>query len=151
MTPLRIYLACSIRGDRSQVPVVRAVADALTRQGHEVLTARFLDENAENADGALTEADVFNRDVAWLENADVLIAEASGSTYGVGFEVGYVLARAGVTGQRVLLLYQAERRDRISRLISGTTSPQAAVCAYSTPAEAVAFVTSRLTEIARRR
>jgi hypothetical protein len=34
-----------------------------------------------------------------------LVAEAFGSSYGVGFEVGYVIGRAASTGQRVVLLY----------------------------------------------
>jgi nucleoside 2-deoxyribosyltransferase len=135
-----VYLACSIRGDRSQVPVARAIDEALTAMGHEVLTGRFLDERAENEDGALTEQDVFTRDVAWMDSADVIVAEASGSTYGVGFEVGYMLARAPQTEQRIIVIDQAERRDRISRLISGLTSPYARAGAYTTTPEAVSFV-----------
>ena len=38
-----------------------------------------------------------------LSRCDVLVAEASGSSYGVGFEVGYILGRARATGQRVVL------------------------------------------------
>jgi dUTP pyrophosphatase len=57
--------------------------------------------------------------MCWLTAADVVIAEASGSSYGVGFEVGYVLGRAKETGQRVLLLYDAARRPQVSRLITG--------------------------------
>ena len=49
----------------------------------------------------------------------MLVAEASGSSYGVGFEVGYVLGRASGSGQRVVLLYDAARRDKVSRLITG--------------------------------
>jgi len=49
----------------------------------------------------------------------VLVAEASGSSYGVGFEVGYVLGRARHTGQQIVLLYDQQRRQSISRLISG--------------------------------
>ena len=62
--------------------------------------------------------------------ADVLIAEASGSSYGVGFEVGYVLGRVAETGQRVLLLYDAQRRDRVSRLIAGNTHPACTTYPY---------------------
>ena len=149
MQPLRVYLACTIRGDRAQVPVARAIEEALTAAGHEVLTGRFLDERAENEDGALSEQDVFARDLAWLERADVLVAEASGSTYGVGFEAGYVLARAAGTGQRLIVIYQAEKRSRISRLISGLTSPYARCGGYTTPAEAVAFVQDALAELCR--
>jgi hypothetical protein len=62
----------------------------------------------------------------------------------VGFEVGYMLARAPHTEQRIVVLYQAERRDRISRLIAGLTSPWARAGAYATTPEAVAFVQTAL-------
>ena len=71
------------------------------------------------AESALTERAVYERDIAWLEACDILIADASGSSFGVGFEVGYVLGRSDRTDQRVVLLYRADRRDHISRLIVG--------------------------------
>ena len=70
----------------------------------------------------LTEQDVYRRDIDWLTAADVVVAEASGSSYGVGFEVGYVLGRAPQTKQRVVLLYDRGREHVISRLITGDTS-----------------------------
>jgi nucleoside 2-deoxyribosyltransferase len=141
---VRIYLACTIRGDRSRLAVARAVLDRLIELGHDVMTARFLDEHAEDADGTITEAEVFRRDLDWLDRADVLVAEASGSSYGVGFEVGYVLGRAAETGKRAIVLYDGGLRDRISRMIVGTAGPHAAVCGYRDAAEAVAFVTNNL-------
>ena len=78
--------------------------------GHVVLTAHLLEDNVETAESSLTEREVFERDMRWLNDADLLIAEASGSSYGVGFEVGYVLGRSDVTDQRVLLLYDQARK-----------------------------------------
>ena len=49
----------------------------------------------------------------------MLVAEASGSSDSVGFAVGYVLGRARHTGQQIVLLYDKERREAISRLITG--------------------------------
>ena len=66
-------------------------------------------ETAESTDHR---AEVFRRDLEWLTACDVLVAEASGSSYGVGFEVGYVLGRAQASGQRVVLLYDTARRDK---------------------------------------
>jgi hypothetical protein len=60
----------------------------------------------------------------------VLVADASRSSFGVGFEVGYVLGRSNRTDQRVVLLYRADRRDRISRLIVGNVHPRCRTIAY---------------------
>jgi nucleoside 2-deoxyribosyltransferase len=127
---VKIYLACTVRGDRGALDTVRTLADALEAMGHTVLTRHLLAEDVETAESALTEKDVFTRDMAWLTAADVVIADASGSSYGVGFEVGYVLGRSDVSGQRVLLLYDKARRTAVSRLISGNVHPHCTIYAY---------------------
>jgi hypothetical protein len=75
----------------------------------------------------------------------VLVAEASGSSYGVGFEVGYVLGRARTTGQRVVLLYHAARREAISRLIIGNCDEACETVAYASLDELAAFIDRRFT------
>jgi nucleoside 2-deoxyribosyltransferase len=118
---MNIYLACTVRGDRGGIAAARVLNAVAERHGHVVLTNHLLCDDPEAAEAALTERAVFERDLRWLESADLLIAEASGSSYGVGFEVGYVLGRAGRTGQRVLLFYDEARRSHVSRLISGNS------------------------------
>lgn len=127
---MRIYLACTIRGDRSRLAVARALGSAIEEAGHELLTGRFLEDGVEDEDGRLSAAEVFERDIRWLDACDVLVAEASGSSYGVGFEVGYVLSRADRTGKRVILLYDHALRDRVSRMISGNAHALCVTIAY---------------------
>ena len=127
---MTIYLACTVRGDRGAVEALRTVCARLEAAGHAVLTKHLLDDNVDAAESALSAAAVYARDIEWLESCDVLIADASGSSYGVGFEVGYVLGRSAQTSQRVLLLYRADREDKISRLIAGATHPRCTTIAY---------------------
>src|ERR687887_632099 len=103
MGSMRIYLACTVRGDRGGVLAGRVICERLERHGHHVQTKHLLQDGVDTAEAQLTERAVFLRDLDWLSQCDVLIAEASGSSFGVGFEVGYVLGRAAQTGQRVLL------------------------------------------------
>jgi hypothetical protein len=141
---MRIYLACTVRGDRGTVTTARHIHDCLVRLGHEVLTGHLLDDDVDNAESRLGDRDVFLRDLRWVEAADAIVAEASGSSYGVGFEVGYTLGRAAQTGQRVLLLYDASRRGKVSRLISGMDDSRAQVLAYESPAEIEFFLEEQL-------
>ena len=143
---MRIYLACTVRGDRGAIRVTRLLADLLDRLGHTVLTRHLLLDDVEAQDGQLSERDVFERDVQWLDAADVLIAEASGSSYGVGFEVGYVIGRAAQTKQRVLLLYEAARRPLVSRLIAGNTHPACTTYPYRDAEDLLRFVEVFLAE-----
>jgi nucleoside 2-deoxyribosyltransferase len=127
---VNIYLACTVRGDRGAVLALRLLADSLERDGHVVLTRHLLADEVEAAEAALSEREVFERDLRWLTAADVVIAEASGSSYGVGFEVGYVLGRSERRSTRLLVLYNAARRDGVSRLITGNSHPNCVTCAY---------------------
>jgi nucleoside 2-deoxyribosyltransferase len=141
---MRIYLACTVRGDRGAVEGLRALVAALESSGHTILTKHLLDDNVDTAESALTERQVYERDIEWLEACDVLIADASGSSFGVGFEVGYVLGRTDRTDQRVVLLYRADRRDKVSRLIVGNAHPRCEVIAYDSPSQLSRAVPARL-------
>jgi len=138
--PLRIYLACTVRGDRGGVAAGRAICERLTAQGHLVLTTHLLAEDVDQAESLLTEREVFVRDLDWLTACDVLIAEASGSSYGVGFEVGYVLGRASTSGQRVVLVYDLARRHAISRLITGNCDGACTTFGYASIEELRTFI-----------
>ena len=146
---MRIYLACTVRGDRGTVNAARHIHGCLVRLGHEVLTGHLLEEGVDAAESRLPDAAVFARDFAWLESADAIVAEASGSSYGVGFEVGYTLGRAPRTGQRVLVLYDAARRGRISRLISGLSDARAQVLAYESVSAIEPFLEAALGRASR--
>jgi nucleoside 2-deoxyribosyltransferase len=140
---MRIYLACTVRGDRRGVAAGRAICDQLQRLGHDVLTTHLLADNVDVAESALSEEEVYRRDFDWLTSCDLLVAEASGSSYGVGFEVGYILGRADITGQRVVVLYDAARRDAISRLVTGNRDPNCTTVAYRSIDELIAFIEER--------
>ena len=146
---VRVYLACTIRGDRSRLAIARALGAAIESAGHELLTGRFLDDKAEDEDGRLTATEVFERDLRWLDACDVLVAESSGSSYGVGFEVGYVLGRADRSGKRVLLLYDVARQNQISRMISGNVHPHCVTIAYRDAEDATTRLGAALAELPR--
>ncbi|MGH9409158.1 MAG: nucleoside 2-deoxyribosyltransferase [Vicinamibacterales bacterium] len=139
-----IYLACTVRGDRGAVAALRALVSRLEGEGHRVLTKHLLDDDVETSEAQLSEQAVYSRDIGWLEACNLLIADASGSSYGVGFEVGYVLGRADGSDQRVILLYRADRKDRISRLISGNAHPRCWVVPYDGIEDLVSSVLARL-------
>jgi hypothetical protein len=141
---MRIYLACTVRGDRSRLDAARLIAQRLTALGHEILTTHLLSENVDQAEATVGNTEVFERDLGWLDACDVLVAEASGSTYGVGFEVGYIVGRAPQTGQRACVLYDAQREHAVSRMLSGNTAPACRVLAYHGLDELAAFIDREL-------
>jgi nucleoside 2-deoxyribosyltransferase len=131
-----IYLACTVRGDRGGVAAGRVLADGLKARGHHILTEHLLRDDVETVESGVTEAEIFRRDVEWLDACDVLVAEASASSY----EVGYVLARAAETGKRVFLLHSVDAAHRISRLILGNTHPACIRVPYASTADVESFL-----------
>jgi hypothetical protein len=69
--------------------------------------------------------------MAWLQQCEVLIAEVSGSSFGLGFETGYVL---GATA-KVILFYRRDLEKKISLLITGNTHGNCTLAPYSNVTE----------------
>jgi 2'-deoxynucleoside 5'-phosphate N-hydrolase len=128
------------------VEALRGLVALLERDGHTILTKHLLDDNVDSAEAALTERQVYQRDIKWLEACDLLIADASGSSYGVGFEVGYVLGRSDRSNQRVLVLYHADRQPVISRLIAGNCHARCTTVAYRDGEELARTVAAHLSD-----
>jgi 2'-deoxynucleoside 5'-phosphate N-hydrolase len=132
---MRIYLGVTVRGDRSALEAARYVARRLQERGHEILTTHLLLDDVESVEQSRSDQDIYLRDIAWVESCDVLVAEASGSSFGVGFEAGYLLGRAPHTGQRAYLMYRRDRHPAISRLITGLSSEHGTVFPYESVAD----------------
>jgi 2'-deoxynucleoside 5'-phosphate N-hydrolase len=138
---MKIYFGFTVAGDRSTIETARGVVRVLEDLGHEVLTRHLVSDNAWEADRLISAQDVYRRDMAWLELCDIFIAEVSGSSFGLGFETGYLL---GATNKKVILLYRRELEKKVSLLISGNTHPNCTLAPYATIAEAEEFVAARL-------
>ena len=128
-------------GDRSAIETARRVVQLLEDWGHEVLTRHLVEDNAWEADRQISAQDVYHRDMAWLEQCDLFIAEVSGSSFGLGFETGYLL---GATNKRVILLFRRELQQKVSLLITGNSHANCTLLPYTTVAEVENFITDRL-------
>src|SRR5260370_39181738 len=90
---MQIYFGFTVAGDRSAVTAARKIVGILEEMRHEVLTRHLVEDNAWEADRSLTPKEVYLRDMKWLEQCDMFIAEVSGSSFGLGFETGYLLGQ----------------------------------------------------------
>lgn len=138
---MKIYFGFTVAGDRSTIETARGVVRVLEELGHEVLTRHLVSDNAWEADRMISAQDVYRRDMAWLELCDIFIAEVSGSSFGLGFETGYLL---GATNKKVILLYRRDVEKKVSLLICGNTHSNCTLAPYATSAEAEEFIATRL-------
>jgi nucleoside 2-deoxyribosyltransferase len=113
------------------------MVQSLENLGHEVLTRHLVNDDARAADSLLGPQAVYERDMAWIRQCDLFIAEASGSSFGVGFEAGYLL---GATTAKVILFFNSNLRDKLSFLITGNTHSDCTLVPYASPAEVASFL-----------
>jgi 2'-deoxynucleoside 5'-phosphate N-hydrolase len=131
---MNIYFACSITGGREFESVYQVITQALVEDYHEVPTAHLAQSEVMALEAVIDPLEVYQRDVSWIRGSDVLIAEISMPSHGVGYEIGFALG----LGKPVLALYQQGRK--VSKMISGNPDSNLTVAAYHHPEHAVALV-----------
>ena len=111
---MTIYFAGSISGGRGDQGIYLQIIQMLGAHGT-VLTEHFGDPNLTAAGESLADRDIHDRDIAWLRQADVLVAEVTTPSLGVGYEIG----RAVEWGTRVICLHRPAEGRRLSGMIAG--------------------------------
>ncbi len=115
---MKIYFAGSIRGGREDAELYFQIIDYLKNFG-EVLTEHVGDVLlSEMGDDGITDTFIHDRDLEWLKTADVLIAEVTTVSMGVGYEIG----RAVEAGKPVLCLFRPDSGKNLSAMIAGCSS-----------------------------
>ena len=125
---MMVYFGFTVAGSRSSVEAAKKIVEVLQSMGHEVLTSHLLREDAWEGDRRLPPQEVFARDMRWLAQCDIFIAEVSGSSFGLGFETGYLL---GATPKKSILFYERAVERMISLLIVGNTHSNCILAPYS--------------------
>ena len=128
---MNIYFACSITGGREFESIYQAIVRTLTEDGHVVLTAHLAESGVTESEAVISPQEVYSRDITWIGSSDILIAEVSVPSHGVGYEIGFSLG----LGKPVLALYQEGRK--ISKMISGNPNRNLTVKAYRIPENAL--------------
>ena len=126
--PVKIYFSGSIRGGRSDAKLYRQIIDYLHNYG-DVLTEHIGNESVDDKVGQ-TDRQIYEQDIEWLRESDIVIAEVSTPSLGVGYEIG----RAVAMKKRVVCLYRSEVRDNVSAMIKGSSNLECAE--YKTVEEA---------------
>jgi hypothetical protein len=124
---MRIYFAGSIRGGRNDWSIYKEIISALSIYG------TVLTEHIGNSELSITGEDlpdkvVHDRDLDWLKSCDLLVAEVTTPSLGVGYEIG----KATEWGMRVLCLYRPSVTPSLSAMIAGCG---AEVHQYNDPAD----------------
>jgi len=111
-----IYFSGSITGGRADVGLYGRIVAALEADGYRVLAGSVAAEHVTDGGDALDARFIFDRDMGWVDEADVLVAEVSTPSHGVGYEIAAARYRNRIP---VICLYRREYTKRCSAMLSG--------------------------------
>ena len=126
---LKIYFAGAIRGGHGDEELYGRLIAYLGGFGR-VLTGHVGDPDLLAEERLLTEKEIFQRDMAWLAEADLVVAEVTTPSLGVGYEI----ALAESLGKKIFCLYRPDFGRRLSAMIDG--NPALRVARYGEQREA---------------
>lgn len=138
---MNVYFSCSLTGGRNNEAVYAAIVDHLLALGHEVPTAHLARPDVMALEQVVDPAEVYARDIRWIEGCDALIAEVSTPSHGVGYEIAYALSQ----GKPVLCCFR--NGTRVSKMLLGNDSRGLAVRAYEDIASALTSVEAFLKRV----
>ena len=113
---LTIYFGGSISGGRGDLPLYKQIVEALEADGHRVLAGAVAAEHVTAAGEPLDACAIYDRDVAWIAEADVLVAEVSTPSTGVGYEIATARHKHHIP---VICLYRPAYTKRCTAMVSG--------------------------------
>ena len=99
---MKIFFAGSIRGGRSMLSEYKQIVALLKKLGHEVVSEHVASTKLEEAEARLTEEEIFNSDIGFIDECDCVVADVTVPSIGVGYEICYAVSR----GKRVLCIYK---------------------------------------------
>ena len=97
-----IYFAGSISGGRGDQAIYQQIIDLPSSSTALCFTEHFGQSSLTSVGEDLADRAIHDRDLAWLRKADVLVAEVTTPSLGVGYEIG----RAVEWGKPVICLYR---------------------------------------------
>jgi len=120
---MKVYFACSIRGG-GDTSNYQNIIDSIKRNGGEVLSEVFANDALRVGGSPLPVDDIYRRDISWIDEADVIIAEVTNPSHGVGYELGY----AENSNKPVLALFDGSSSKKLSAMVAG--NPHIHVATY---------------------
>ena len=112
---MKIYFAGAIRGGRKDAQFYKDIIVYLSKKG-QVLTEHVGNIGLSwKGETSRNDENIFNRDMQWLKSANVVVAEVTTPSLGVGYELGI----AEKTDIPVLCLYRKIEGKNLSAMILG--------------------------------
>jgi len=114
---MKIYFSGSISGGREYMDFYRDLISVLSSYGT-VLTEHIGSENLGSSGENMDSRSIYQRDIEYLQNADIVIADVTVPSLGVGYE----LAWAEAHHIPVHCLFHRDSGKRLSAMVDGNSA-----------------------------
>ena len=121
---MKIYFAGSIRGGRQEEGTYLKLIDNLATYG-QVLTEHVGKKGIDISEEKNSNEFIYERDIDWLKSCDVMVADVTVPSLGVGYEIAY----AESINIPILCLFNKSHKKPLSAMIIGN---QKLECSYYT-------------------
>ncbi len=111
---MKIYFAASIYGGRELLEDYKSLVMALKSYG-EVLSEEIVDTNLLQKEEKNSPEEIYLSDIEKIKQADVIFAELTNPSLGVGYELGYAEAHY----KKILGVYNQTIREKITPMMMG--------------------------------
>lgn len=111
---MKIYFAGAIRGGRDDLALYFEIIELLGQYG-QVLTDHVGNPELTGSGETGDDREIHDRDLAWLKEAEYLVAEVTTPSLGVGYEIG----KATEWGKPTLCLYRPRAGRSLSAMVAG--------------------------------
>ncbi len=112
----KVYFACSIRGG-GDTSLYERIVEAIKVAGGEVLSEIFVHDAIRLGGSPLPADQIYQRDIQMIQACDVVIAEVTNPSLGVGYELAY----AEKLGKPILCLFNPDSDRKLSAMIAGNS------------------------------
>ncbi|XP_030627697.1 5-hydroxymethyl-dUMP N-hydrolase [Chanos chanos] len=114
---MHIYFCGSIRGGRQDVAIYQKIVKLLQKYGAVLTEHVSSSELTEKGEDVVLKGDkdIHDRDMEWLSMSDVIVAEVTQPSLGVGYELG----RAVAMKKKVLCIFRPSSGRVLSAMIRG--------------------------------
>lgn len=129
---MKVYFACSIRGG-GDTSLYITILDAIKSTGAEVLSEIFVHDAINLGGSPLPATDIYQRDIGMINECNIVIAEVTNPSLGVGYELAY----AEKLGKPILCLFGDSTDKKLSAMVDGNSYNTVKRISKETVSEAV--------------
>ncbi|ADI74630.1 hypothetical protein Metev_1794 [Methanohalobium evestigatum Z-7303] len=138
---MKVFFSGSIRGGRDMLPVYNHICNLLYNHGFRVMSWHVVDSNLEDTESEMSEQEIFKRDAGLIDMSDLLIAEVSVPSIGVGYEICHAISK----NVPVICLHKSG--SNVSSMVLGNTYDKLIVAQYLNTDELNKIIQNSITSI----